>query len=319
MNIVFLDRATIGPSVQFPKPAFNHKWTEYPQTTREQTIARLQGADVAITNKVIIDKAVLDACPTLQYIAVAATGMNVVDLNTCAERGITVANVSDYATHDVAEHAFMLMLALTKQVKAYSAALAQGQWQVSKQFCFFLEDQPPISTLRGKVLGIIGTGNIAQATAKIAKAFAMEVIYYSPSGRKTVGNINCVSLNTLLATSDIISIHCPLTEHTQTLIGEKQFALIKPSALLINTARGPIIDINALLNALHDNKLAGAGLDVLPEEPPTQDSAIMQALDNPRLIITPHTAWASHNAMQNLANQLIKKLEAFVAGKPASD
>ena len=318
MNIVFLDRATIGPSIQFPKPAFNHHWTEYPQTTPEQTIVRLQNADIAITNKVVIDKTVLDHCPKLQYIAVAATGMNVVDLNACAERGITVANVSDYATQDVAEHVFMLMLALTKQLKAYSAALAQGQWQASKQFCFFLDNQPPISTLRGKKLGLIGTGNIAQATAKLAEAFAMNVVYYSPSGRKNVGAAACVSLNQLLTTSDIISIHCPLTEHTQTLIGEKQFALIKPSALLINTARGPIIDINALLNALHDNKLAGAGLDVLPEEPPTQDCAIMQALDNPRLIVTPHTAWASHNAMQTLANQLIQKLETFVTSQPRS-
>ena len=319
MNIVFLDRATLGPSVSFPKPAFVHHWTEHPQTMREQTIARLQGANIAITNKVVIDETVLDGCPNLQYIAVAATGMNVVDLKACAERGITVANVSDYATQDVAEHTFMLMLALTKQLKAYSAALAQGQWQASKQFCFFLDGQPAISTLRGKTLGLIGTGNIAQATAQIAEAFAMDVVYYSPSGRIAVGNVACMPLKQLLSTSDIISIHCPLTEQTQTLIGAKELELVKPSALLINTARGPIVDINALLNALQRKKLAGAGLDVLPQEPPEQDSDIMQALDNPRLIVTPHSAWASHNAMQTLANQLIYKMEKFVTSQAEPD
>lgn len=315
MNIVFLDRATIGPSVNFPKPNFVHNWTEYPQTTREQTIARLQGANIAITNKVVIDKAVLDACPTIQYIAIAATGMNVVDLAACTERGVTVANVTDYATQDVAEHVFMLILALTKQLKAYSRAVAEGQWQASEQFCFFLNDQPPIATLRGKTLGLIGTGNIAQATAKIAAAFSMNVVFFSPSGRKAIDDIPCVSLETLLKTSDVVSIHCPLTEHTQSLMGEKSLALMKPTALLINTARGPIVDINALLDALQSKTLAGAGLDVLPEEPPAQDSAIMQALNNPRLIITPHTAWASHSAMQVLANQLIHKMEAFVTAQ----
>lgn len=319
MNIVFLDRATIGPSIHFPKPAFNHHWTEYPQTTPKQTIARLQGANIVITNKVVIDKAVLDACPTLQYIAIAATGMNIVDLEACTERRITVANVTDYATQDVAEHVFMLMLALTKQLKAYSYAVEKGQWQASEQFCFFLNNQQPIATLRGKTLGLIGTGNIAKATAKIAAAFAMNIMYYSPSGRKSIDGTACVSFETLLKTSDVVSIHCPLTENTQSLIDPKALALMQPTALLINTARGPIVDINALLNALRDNTLAGAGLDVLPEEPPAKNSTIMQALNNPRLIVTPHTAWASHSAMQTLANQLIHKMEAFVTAQSLSD
>ncbi|HEY7774629.1 MAG TPA: D-2-hydroxyacid dehydrogenase [Marinagarivorans sp.] len=317
MNIVFLDRATLGPSVKFPKPRFAHCWTEYPQTSPTQTSERLQAAHIAITNKVVIDEAVLNNCPHLKYIAVAATGTNVIDVDACQARNVVVANVTDYATQDVAEHALMLMLTLCKQLKAYQQAIGEGEWQKSGQFCFFLDQMPAIGSLHGKTLGLIGTGNIARATARLATALGMEVQYYSPSGRTEVGGGRCIILSHLLKTSDIVSVHCPLTDSTQHLIGADELEIMKPSALLVNTARGPIVDIDALIHAINTGVIAGAGLDVLPQEPPAQDSPIMQAaINNPRMVITPHTAWASHNAMQTLANQLITKIEHFAALSP---
>jgi glycerate dehydrogenase len=310
LNIVFLDRATFIPSVHFPKPNFEHHWTDYPSTAPHQIIPRLQQADIAITNKVVIDQAVLAHCPKLKYIAITATGMNVVDLDECHQRGIAVANVTNYATQGVAEHVFMLTLALCKQLKSYTQALLEGEWQRSGQFCFFLEDGSSIQTLHGKVLGLIGTGNIAQASAKLAVAFGMEVVYHSPSGRLDVNGAPCISLHQLLSMADVVSIHCPLTDDTRNLIGSDELALMKTSAILINSARGPIVDTRALIDALNAHLIAGAGLDVLPVEPPDSDSLEMQALTNKRLIITPHIAWASVSAMQALADQVVAKLNA---------
>jgi glycerate dehydrogenase len=313
LSICFLDRATLASSIEFKRPSFKHRWIEYANTAAADTAARLKDSHIAITNKVVIDEAILDQCPKLKYIAVAATGANVVDLEACRQRGIVVANVTDYATHAVAEHVFMFILALSKQLKPYSQALVDGQWQANNQFCFFLE---PIQTLHHKTLGLIGTGSIAKATAKLARAFGMQVIFYSPSGRKRVDEYICVSLDRLLAASDVVSIHCPLTSQTQKLISTTEFNKMKSTALLINTARGPIVNIDALLVALNSKIIAGAGLDVLPEEPPAKNSPIMAALNCSNLLITPHTAWASHSAMQTLANQLIHKMEDFAAGKP---
>ncbi len=312
LSICFLDRATLASSVEFKRPKFKHLWTEYENTAPSETIARLKDSHIAITNKVVINEDVLAHCPKLKYIAVAATGANVIDLNACRERGIVVTNVTDYATHAVAEHVLMFMLALSKQLKSYSQALVDGQWQAANQFCFFLDH---IQTLHHKTLGLIGTGSIAKATAKLARALGMQVIFYSPSGRKRVDEYICVSLERLLVAADVVSIHCPLTTKTQQLISTAEFNKMKPTALLINTARGPIVDIDALLVALKNKKIAGAGLDVLPIEPPAHDAPIMAELNRANLIITPHTAWASQSAMQTLANQLIQKMEDFVAGK----
>ena len=315
MKIVCLDRATISASTRLPTPSFEHTWLSYDNTQAEQTIERLLQADIAITNKVVIDRKVLEACPTLKYIAVAATGVNVIDLPACKEHGVTVANVTGYATHAVAEHTFMMILALLKQLKAYQQTMMQGQWQAAKQFCYFVEGAS-ISSLQGKCLGLIGTGAIAQATAALAKAFGMTASYFSPSGRADVDGLATVSLSELMANSDVVSIHCPLTEVTEQLINAQALALMKPKALLINTARGPIVDVPALLKALERGEIAGAGLDVLPQEPPSAESAIMAALDKANLLVTPHTAWASEEAMQALANQLMAKMEDFVAGRP---
>lgn len=312
-NITFLDQGTFPPSITFTPPSSRHQWQSYTATTPQQTIQHLQDTTIAITNKVVINEAILSQCPTLQYIGVAATGFNIVDIAACKKRNIVVANVTDYATHSAAEHVFMLMLALSKQLKGYSQALAAGQWQQSDQFCFFLDGG--IHTLRGKTLGLIGTGAIAMATAALAQAFGMQVIFYSPSGRKAIGDKTCVSLPVLLKHSDVVSVHCPLTSDTEQLINAQTLKLMKPSALLINTARGCVVDEEAVIAALQHNQLAGAGLDVLPHEPPTANSQAMQALQHPGLIITPHVAWASQTAMQALANQLMHKIDDYINGK----
>lgn len=319
MNITFLDRATVPKCITFKTPSFEHHWQSFAHTTPQQTVSHLHHSNIAITNKVVIDETVLSRCPSLKYIGVAATGVNVVDLEACKKRGIVVANVTGYATHSVAEHVFMLMLALNKQLMAYNQALKAGQWQQSDQFCFFLEGG--IQTLRGKTLGLIGTGGIAVATAKLAKAFGMKVAFHSPSGRKTIDGKAidgkaCISFESLLTRSDVVSVHCPLTSHTQHLINTQTLAMMKPSAILINTARGPIVDEQAVINALNNGQLAGAGLDVLQQEPPKACAPVMQALNHPKLIITPHVAWASQSAIQTLADQLMQKIEDYVAGKP---
>lgn len=319
MRIAFLDRNTLHPEVNLPSLGNEHSLAIFDNTTACNTVERIGNSQIVITNKVIIDEAVLDACPQIQCIGVSATGVNVVDIEACKARNITVVNVTDYATNDVAEHALMLILALTKQLKPYQKALDQGQWQKSQQFCFFL-DGHSIGTLNGKILGLIGTGNIALQTAQLARAFGMKTLFFSPSGRSQVNDESTVSLEALLKQSDIVSIHCPLTPATQQLIDVNTLKLMKPSALLVNTARGPIIDIEALLSALHNKQIAGAALDVLPMEPPSDDAAIMQALNGlANLIVTPHTAWASMPAMQALVDQLFDKIADFINGKPVTN
>lgn len=312
-HLTFLDRDTFPSSISFKRPQFAHTWQSFATTAPKNISSHLKNTTIAITNKVVIDNNLLSLCPNLKYIAVAATGVNNIDLTACKERGIVVANVTGYATHSVAEHVFMLMLALNKKLKNYTQALNSGQWQKSEQFCFFLGDG--INTLRGKTLGLIGTGQIAIAVAKLAEAFGMHAVFHSPSGRKTINGHDCITLNSLLMKSDVVSVHCPLTQDTQQLINTQTLKLMKPSALLINTARGPIVDECAVVNALKMQQLGGAALDVLTQEPPAIDSDIMQALNHPNLIITPHIAWASQSAMQALADQLIKKIEDYVAGK----
>lgn len=316
MKIVFLDRNTLHPEITLPAFTEGHSLTLYHNTTANNVIERIGDAAIVLTNKVIIDKKVIAACPNIQCVGVAATGINVVDIEACKSRNIAVVNVTDYATFDVAEHALLLMLALTKQLKAYDRAVARGDWQKSAQFCFFLDGQF-IGSLQGKTLGLIGTGSIAQQTATLARAFGMSPLFYSPSGRITLDGEPTVSLHELLSSSDVVSIHCPLTPATEKLIDAKALTAMKPHALLINTARGPIVDIDALVEALRHRRVGGAALDVLPMEPPIADSPIMQAIDDlDNLIVTPHTAWASQRAMQALVDQLFSKIDDVLAGRP---
>ncbi len=310
IDIVFLDAGTISPTVTMPTPAFPHRWTQYARTEAHDRAARLREADCVLTNKVPIDAALLAACPKLRYVGVVATGTNIVDIPACEARGVSVTNVKGYSTQGVAEHALMMMLSLVKQLKAYQQTISEGAWQQAKQFVYY---QGRIDNLHGKTLGLVGTGEIARATAQLCGALGMKVLYHSPSGRKQVEGQDCVSLDTLLQQSDVVSLHCPLTAQTEGLMSAEALAKMKPGALLINTARGPIVDSNAVVDALQRGHLGGAGLDVLPQEPPAAEDVVMRANTLPNLLLTPHTAWASEISQQALVQGVIANVNQWYA------
>ncbi len=304
-SIVFLDRATLG--VPLRMPGFSHDYREFEATTAEQAAERLAGATIAIINKVPLRAATLALLPKLKLIALAATGSDCVDKDYCRAHGIAVCNIRDYAIHSVPEHVLALIFALRRNLVAYDRDVRAGKWQAADQFCFF---DHPIRDIAGSTLGIVGYGALGQAVAIRARALGMTVI--ATGGRTGEG---LVDLETLLKTSDIVTLHCPLTEATRGYIGAEQLALMKPDAILINTARGGLIDEGALAEALKTGRIGGAGIDVLPEEPPRNGNILLN-LDLPNLIITPHIAWASLTAQERLADQLTEVLEAFVAGTP---
>ncbi|MBS1154856.1 MAG: glycerate dehydrogenase [Proteobacteria bacterium] len=308
-QIVFLDRITLNVPLRSVNLA--HQWVGYAQTRPEETADRLKDAVVAITNKVVINEAVLQHTPKLKLIAVAATGYNNIDLEACRARGITVCNVRDYALVGVSEHALMLMLALRRQLLAYRTDLMAGAWQKATGFCLL---DHPLHDLNGSTLTLIGGGALGQAMAHTAKALGMRVIFAEHKNAAIV-RPGYVPFNDALAQADVLSLHCPLTDETRDLLGEKEFALMKPTSILINTARGGIVDETALLAALQNHQLAGAGIDVLIEEPPRAGNPLLD-VDLPNLIVTPHIAWASEETMQQLAEQLIGNVEAFLNGDP---
>ena len=315
-NIVFLDRATLGNTVTLPTQIHGLTINYYDNTPAELLVSRCQQAKVIISNKVVIDKQVLEQLPNLKLIAIAATGINIIDLEACKQKKISVCNITNYATESVPEHCFALILALSKQLKGYQQALEQHRWQQSQQFCFFLI---PIQGLANKTLGLIGTGNIAQATASIAKAFNMRIMFHSPSGRPSVNGQDCIPLEFLLQHSDIISLHCPLNKQTQHIINADNIHLLSDHALIINTARGGVIDEAVVLTALKNKSIAGVALDVLETEPPSLQHLAMQMLGQSNLLITPHTAWASQQAINTLCQQLFNKIDCFMQQQPFDD
>jgi glycerate dehydrogenase len=304
-SIVFLDRATLAVSPR--TPGFPHDYREYSATTAEQAAERLRGATIAIINKVPLGAATLAQLPDLKLIALAATGSDCVDKDYCRAHGIAVCNIRDYATDSVPEHVLALIFALRRSLMAYDRDLRRGKWQTIDQFCYF---DHPIRGIAGSVLGIVGHGTLGRALAHKAKVLGMEVI---ATGSKPGPGL--VALDELLRRSDIVSLHCPLTDVTRGMIDVKSLTLMKPDAILINTARGGLVDEAALANALLAGKIGGAGIDVLSEEPPRNGNILLD-LDLPNLIVTPHIAWASEPAQQRLAEQLIGNLEAFAAGTP---
>jgi len=304
-SIVFLDRATL--SVPLRQPGFSHDWRDYSTTKTNQATERLKGATIAIINKVPLRADTLAQLPDLKLIALAATGSDCVDKDYCRAHGIAVCNIRDYATDSVPEHVLALIFALRRSLVAYDRDLRRGKWQSIDQFCYF---DHPIRGIAGSVLGIVGHGTLGRALADRARALGMEVI---ATGSKPGPGL--VELDELLARSDVISLHCPLTEATRSLINAERLARMKPTAILINTARGPLIDEAALAEALKAGTIAGAGIDVLSEEPPRNGNILLD-LDLPNLIVTPHIAWASEPAQQRLAEQLIGNMEAFAAGHP---
>ncbi len=308
-RVVFLDRQAIR--VPLRPPTFPHDWAEYPHTPLESIVERLRGATIAITNRVPIAGATLDATPTLRLIAVSATGYEHVDVAACQARGIAVCNVRDWSI-SVPEHVFALLLALRRQLPAYAAAVAAGRWQASPTYGFLLEPLP--HTLRGGTLGLIGYGALGRQVAALAAAFGMTVLLAERRGADTI-RPGRTPFPTVLAQSDALVILCPLNDETRGLIGTAELAALRPDALLINCARGGIVDEGALAAALVAGKLGGAGVDVLSGEPPTTGNPLL-ALRLPNLIVTPHMAFASIESLETLAEQLIGNLEAFVAGTP---
>ena len=277
-------------------------------TTPANVIERLQGASVAISNKALLNAQTLAACPELKLILVAATGTNNVDLEAARALGITVANCQGYGTPSVAQHTLGLLLALATRLVDYNKAVADGQWQQAKQFCLL---DFPIVELEGKTLGLFGHGELGSAVAKLAEAFGMRVLIGQIPGRPA--RAGRLSVDELLPQVDALTFHCPLTEHTRNFIGARELALLKPGAFVVNTARGGMIDEQALADALRSGHLGGAATDVLSVEPPRDGNPLLGA-DIPRLIITPHSAWGSREARQRIVGQLAQNAEAFFTG-----
>ncbi len=286
-------------------------WQYYDETDIDQVIARIRGAEVVVCNKFSLNREIIAATTHLKLICIAATGYNNIDLKTAAERGIPVCNVRGYATPSVVRHVFMLMLNLTGHFEDYRQLVKNGRWQASRHFCpldFGIEE------LSGKILGIIGYGELGKAVANVARAFGMHVFIAEHKGL-AAARTGRVLFDEVLQQSDFISLHCPLLEETRGIIGRREFELMKPSACLINTARGALVNETDLLHALSANRIAGAGLDVLQQEPPDNENVLLQYPQS-NLIITPHVAWASRESRQRLLDQIADNIRNFYHGRP---
>jgi glycerate dehydrogenase len=308
-QIVFLDRDSLLAEVR--RPSFAHGWTEYPATAPGDVVERLRGASIAITNKVPLRAADIAQLPELKMVAIAATGTDNVDLAACRERGIVVSNIRNYSLVSVPEHVFTLILALRRNLRAYCNDVNAGLWQQSSRFCLL---DHPIADLAGSRIGIVGYGALGRKVATIARAFDMQVCVTSRSAVSDDG-VTVLPLDELLRTCDVVSLHLPLTEQTRNMIGAQELASMKRSAILINSARGGLVDEAALAQALRNGVIGAAGFDVLSKEPPLPDNPLLQ-LRQPNFILTPHVAWASTGAMQTLADMLIDNIEGWERGQP---
>ncbi len=308
MKIVMLDKDTLGNNSLAPIESLG-EFIAYPLTDSQEVVPRLNNAQVVITNKAKINRDHMLALPELKLICVAATGTNNIDIAAANELGIAVCNVAGYSTSSLIQHTFTMMSLLLGNMHRYIQDTAQGAWQRSEMFCRL---DYPINELAGKTLSIIGFGELGQGVAKVASAFGMEVLIAERQGE--VPRAGRVSFEDALQRGDIVSIHCPLTAHTTALINKQTLAMMKPSAVLINTARGPIINEADLADALANGVIAGAALDVLSEEPPQASNPLIK-YQGDNLLLTPHTAWASSQARDRLIAQLALNISAFEGGK----
>ena len=313
-HIVFLDRGTIAPQIRLRAPAFPHTIVEHQRTAPAEVADRLAGATIAITNKVRVTAEIMEALPDLKLIAVAATGTDCVDKAYCRQHGIAVSNIRGYALATVPEHAFALMLALRRSIIPFRADVIDGEWQKSEQFCFF---NHPIHNLAGARLGIIGEGVLGQRVAEIARAFGMIPMFAAHKGKTGLGPLY-TPWEEVLETSDIITLHSPLLPETRGMIGLAEFRQMKRRPLIINTARGGLVVEGDLEAALDQGLIGGAAFDVATSEPPAADDPLMRIARRPNVIVTPHIAWASDEAQQTLADQLIDNIENFVRGEPTN-
>lgn len=307
-RIVFLERNTFR--VEFRRPGFEHEWIDYGETASAQVVERLGDATIAICNKLPLREPQLSRLPKLKLIAVAATGVDNIDLDYCKQRGIAVCNARHYARNSLPEHVLLLMLALRRNLTAYLDDVRAEKWQQAGQFCLL---DHPIHDLHGATLGIIGYGFLGRAVGDLARALGMKLLIAERKGAQTIRSER-VAFDQVLKGSDVITLHCPLTDETRNLIDREELQMMRRDALLINTARGGLVNETALVQALLDSLIGGAAFDVLGEEPPRHGNPLLEAR-LPNLIVTPHIAWASREAMQTLVDQLVDSLEAFVRGE----
>jgi glycerate dehydrogenase len=311
MKIVMLDGQSIvlDGDPEFTELQAVGETVLYQRTEEDQVIPRLQNAEVCITNKVRMGEEQFRELPDLSHVAVSATGVNNIDLRAAERHGITVSNVAGYSTDSVAQHVFALILSLAGRIEGYAEAVRSGDWAASPVFTVL---RYPTHELAGKTLGILGYGATGKAVARIGRAFGMSICVTTRSPVEEDG-IQRVPLFELATVSDIVSLHCPLTDETSRLIDREFFLRMKKNALLINTARGGVLDEEALRDALLTGRIAGAGLDVLSEEPPSADNPLTQ-LNHPGLIITPHCAWSTVEARRRLVSEIVLNLRAYMRG-----
>ncbi|HEX7010261.1 MAG TPA: D-2-hydroxyacid dehydrogenase [Phycisphaeraceae bacterium] len=322
-RIVVLDGYTLTPAQPGYKPPPGElDWEPltslgelivHDRTPTEEVVAHAQGAPIVLTNKTVIDAKAIQSLPELRYIGVLATGTNIVDLDAARQRGIPVTNVPGYSTASVAQHVFALLLELATHTAAHAQAVREGQWSRCPDFSFTVA---PIVELAGKTLGIVGLGAIGKQVARIGHAMGMKIAAAHQSSMRQVDlpgiAIDWMPVDDLFAHADVITLHCPLTDQTRGLVNAQRLGRMKPTAYLINTGRGPLVDESALAEALAQGRLAGAGLDVLSTEPPPPDNPLLGA---PRCVITPHIAWASYEARQRLMRIAADNIRAFLDGR----
>ena len=309
MNIVFLDSTAIPKHIPIPRPSFPHNWVEYEYTSAEQTIERAKDADIIITSKVILSREVLQQLPKLKLIAITATGTNNVDLDAAKELGVAVKNVTGYSATTVPEHVLGMIFALKHSLAGWQRDQITEKWTESKQFCYF---DYPITDVKGSTLGVFGKGCLGTEVGRLAELLGMKVLYAEHRNATTCRE-GYTPFEEVLKQADILTLHCALTETTKNLINQETLSLCKQGAYLINTGRGPLIDEQAVCDALKSGQLGGAALDVLVKEPPKKNNPLIElAKTMPNLIITPHIAWASDSAVTTLTKKMMQNIEDFV-------
>lgn len=313
MKIVILDGLTANPGdLEWVKLASLGELTIYDRTSPEDILARSADAEIILTNKTPLTAYTLRNLPYLKYVGVLATGYNVVDVKEAASLGITVCNVPSYSTMSVAQNVFALLLDITNSVAHYTAEVKEGKWSKCEDFCY---TDTPLIELDGKQIGIVGYGSIGRQVASIAMAFGMKVAVFSSKAQCEVAPAVKMSLDELFSTSDVVSLHCPLTENTRHLVNAERLSKMKKSSVLINTGRGPLVDEEALADALNSGKIAAAGVDVLSQEPPAADNPLLSARN---IHITPHISWATKEARTRLLDITVNNIRAFLSGKPVN-
>ncbi len=311
MKIVFLDASTVGDVDLSPIEKLGD-FTTYPLTKPQERTERIRDAEVVITNKVVIDREIMDSCMNLKLICVAATGYNNIDVEYARKKGIAVCNVAGYSTYSVVQHTFAMLFYLLERLRYYDEYVKSGNYAKS---LIFTHLGRPFWEIRGKTWGIIGLGTIGREVAKVATSFGCRVIYYSTSGVERKEEYPRVPLEELLSSSDVVSIHAPLNERTKGLLSYRELCLMKPTAILLNLGRGGIVIEEDLARALNEGKIYAAGLDVLEQEPINENNPLLRVKEPERVLITPHIAWASREARETLIKEIALNIEAFLKGE----